>query len=53
MQSLDIEVVPGKDFLLVDLFDVDHARNALVRFGQAFGKLPANAANLPSPFRMS
>lgn len=53
MQSLDIEVVPGKDFLLVDLFDVDHARNVLVRFGQAFGKLPANAANLPSPFRMS
>ncbi len=46
MQALDIEVVPGKNFLLVDLFDVDHARNVLVRFGQAFGKLPANAANL-------
>jgi formylglycine-generating enzyme required for sulfatase activity len=46
MQALDIEVVPGKNFLLVDLFDVEHARNVLVRFGQAFGKLPANAANL-------
>ena len=46
MQALDIEVVPGKNFLLVDLFDADHARNVLVRFGQAFGKLPANASNL-------
>lgn len=48
MQALDIEVVPGKNFLLVDLFDVDHARKVLVRFGQAFGKLPVNAANLSS-----
>ena len=46
MQAPDIDVVPGKNFLLVDLFDVDHARNVLVRFGQAFGKLPANAAKL-------
>lgn len=46
MQALDIDVVPGRNFLLVDLFDVDHARNVLIRFGQAFGKLPANAANL-------
>jgi hypothetical protein len=46
MQALDIEVVPGRNFLLVDLFDVEHARNVLIKFGQAFGKLPANLANL-------
>lgn len=46
MQALDIEVVPGRNFLLVDLFDADHARKVLIRFGQAFGKLPTNAARL-------
>jgi serine/threonine protein kinase len=46
MQALDIEVVPGRNFLLVDLFDVEHARNVLIKFGQAFGKLPVNLASL-------
>ena len=46
MQALDIQVVPGINFLLVDLFDIEHAHKVLIRFGQAFGKLPANAGNM-------
>ena len=46
MDALDIRIVQGDNFALVDLFDVDHAAKVLTKFGQAFGKLPANAGNL-------
>lgn len=46
MQALDVAIVQGQNFATVDLFDVDHARNVLIRFGQAFGKLPAEINNL-------
>ena len=36
----------GENFATVDLFDIDHAAKVLTKFGQAFGKLPANAGNL-------
>ncbi len=41
MDSLDIPILQGHNFATVDLFDVDHAEKVLVKFGQAFGKLPA------------
>jgi len=46
MQSLDIAILQGHNFATVDLFEADHAKNVLIRFGQAFGKLPANSEKL-------
>jgi len=46
MDALDIRMVQGENFALVDLFDADHATKVLTKFGQAFGKLPANAGNM-------
>jgi eukaryotic-like serine/threonine-protein kinase len=46
MNSLDVPILQGINFATVDLFDVDHAAKVILRFGQAFGKLPANAGNL-------
>ena len=46
MDSLDIPIVQGHNFATVDLFDIDHAQNILARFGQAFGKLPAQLSGL-------
>ncbi len=46
MDALDIPVVQGHNYATVDLFDVDHAEKVLVKFGQAFGKLPAQTGKL-------
>ena len=46
MKDLETRIVEGHNFATVDLFDLDHAHNVLARFGQAFGKLPADAADL-------
>ncbi len=46
MDSLDIRIVQGHNFATVDLFDTDHAQKVLTKFGQAFGKLPAQLSGL-------
>lgn len=46
MSMLDIPIVQGHNFTTVDLFDTAHAAKVLIRFGQAFGKLPGNAGDL-------
>ena len=46
MNALDVPILQGENFATVDLFEVEHAAKVLTRFGQAFGKLPANAGNL-------
>ena len=46
MDALDIPIVQGQNYATVDLFDTDHATQVLLRFGQAFGRLPAVAADL-------
>ncbi len=46
MNALDVPIVQGVNFATVDLFDIDHATKVIIRFGQAFGKLPASAGNL-------
>ena len=43
MKTLEVRLVQGLNIALVDLFDVDHAKKVLTKFGQAFGKLPAQA----------
>ncbi len=40
MKHLEIPLVQGQNIALVDLFDVEHAKKVLIKFGQAFGKLP-------------
>jgi eukaryotic-like serine/threonine-protein kinase len=39
-QQLEIPVVEGHNYALVDLFDLDHAAKVLAAFGRAYGKLP-------------
>ncbi len=46
MRALDTRIVEGHNFATVDLFDVTHAASVLKKFGQAFGRLPANAGQL-------
>ena len=46
MQALDVAILQGNNFATVDLFEVDHARNVLIKFGQSFGKLPDKLDNL-------
>jgi serine/threonine protein kinase/formylglycine-generating enzyme required for sulfatase activity len=40
MRELEVDLVPGQNIALVDVFDLDHARKVLAAFGSAFGKLP-------------
>ncbi len=38
--DLEVQLVGGKNYALVDLFDPDHARRVLESFGRAFGRIP-------------
>ena len=49
--SLDVGLVQGRNFALVDLFDMPHARKVLAAFGQAFGRLPENLDDLSADQR--
>lgn len=46
MSDVEVELIPGSNIALVDLFDVEHAQKVLIKFGQAFGKLPAQFSQL-------
>jgi len=46
MDKIEVPIVQGKNFATVDLFDEDHAEQVLLKFGQAFGKLPSHASRL-------
>ncbi len=51
MHALEAPIVEGHNFATVDLFDVDHAKKVLTRFGQAFSRLPSRASQLTSDQR--
>jgi serine/threonine protein kinase len=40
MQQLEIRLVEGENSALVDLFDMEHARRVLEKFGRAYGRYP-------------
>ena len=40
MRELEVDLSPGQNIALVDLFDARHARRVLTSFGQAYGALP-------------
>jgi len=46
MRELETRILEGHNFATVDLFDVDHAHKVLIKFGQAFGKLPVLTSKL-------
>ena len=43
VRDLEVDLVPGRNIALVDLFDLDHARKVLAAFGRAFTKHPEKA----------
>ena len=43
VRDLEVELIPGRNIALVDLFDLDHARKVVAAYGRAFGKLPEKA----------
>ena len=38
-----VSKIPGRNVAIVDLFELDHARDVLAAFARAFGQLPENA----------
>jgi formylglycine-generating enzyme required for sulfatase activity len=45
MSELEVRLTEGQNSVLVDLFDVDHARRVLAAFGRAFGRLPESTSD--------
>jgi hypothetical protein len=39
LADLEVDLDPGRNIAVVDLFDLDHARKVLAAFGRAFGRL--------------
>jgi formylglycine-generating enzyme required for sulfatase activity len=48
MGELDVPIIQGHNFSTVDLFDRDHARKVLAKFGRAFGKVTSDPAGQAS-----
>jgi formylglycine-generating enzyme required for sulfatase activity len=46
LSELEVDLVPGRNVALVDLFDLRHARKVLTGFGRAFGALPEGGREL-------
>jgi serine/threonine protein kinase/formylglycine-generating enzyme required for sulfatase activity/tetratricopeptide (TPR) repeat protein len=46
MRDLEIRLVEGENSAAVDLFDPDHARKVLAKFGLAYGKLSDNPEDM-------
>jgi serine/threonine protein kinase len=51
MRELETPIVEGHNFATMDLFDHSHAFKVLTKFGQAFGRLPAQPGNLSAAQR--
>ena len=52
MRELERPIVEGHNFATVDLFNRGHAVKVLTRFGQAFGRLPAQPGDLSDAQRL-
>jgi serine/threonine protein kinase/formylglycine-generating enzyme required for sulfatase activity len=44
MNQIDVPILTDRNFKLVDLFDLEHARRVLVRFGESYDKLPVDVS---------
>lgn len=45
MNQIDVPIVTDQNFKLVDLFDTEHAKRVLVRFGESYDRLPLDATS--------
>ena len=39
-QALEVDLVDGENSMLIDRFEMQHAKNVLKKYGRAYGKLP-------------
>lgn len=46
LNELEVELVQGRNFAMIDLFDLDHARKVLAAFGRAYGRLPERKSDM-------
>jgi serine/threonine protein kinase/formylglycine-generating enzyme required for sulfatase activity len=46
MRAIEVEMNPGHNVALIDLFDMRHARKVLIQFGQAYQCLPNHQEEL-------
>lgn len=46
MNAMETNISGGFNFVTIDLFDMEHAEKVLIKYGQAFGKLPLNLGEL-------
>jgi serine/threonine protein kinase len=46
LNDLEVDLMPGRNVALVDVFDLRHARKVLTGFGRAFGALPESGQGL-------
>jgi hypothetical protein len=46
MRAVEIPLEEGRNFALLDQFDLRHARNVLIALGRGYGTIP-NAADIP------
>ncbi|TWU48847.1 Serine/threonine-protein kinase PknB [Rubripirellula tenax] len=51
MRELETPILEGHNFATVDLFDVAHAADVLTKFGQSFGRLPVQEAQISNEQR--
>lgn len=49
MQELGMPILQAVNFDTVDLFDVQHATKVFIKYGQAYGKLPADDSQIAEP----
>ena len=49
MRTIDIPILQGENCAMVDLFDIEHAKKVLVKFGQAYEKLSSKSDELSVP----
>jgi eukaryotic-like serine/threonine-protein kinase len=46
LNDLEVDLIPGRNVALVDVFEPRHARKVLLAFGRAFGALPEGGKEL-------
>ena len=46
LHALEVDLLEGKNSMLMDLFDKLHSHKVLAEFGRAYGRLPADASEL-------
>ena len=45
MNQIDVPILTDQNFKLVDLFDTEHAKRVLVRFGESYDRLPMDGTS--------